>query len=213
MNEALNSYTFSTSGEILTLYAVFEIHKWVITFKDDTGLISYPDATMLVPAGTIIGMPAYVPTKQDDNLAIDETYVFEGWTQSPGSTTILNMDQQRANKDQTFYAYYGDSPVSVYENIVDDKYLIFTAVPGGYSIQANPAFSLSGKVTLPLYHNGQPIVEIATQGFAKDDTKTNNITHIFWENRGIGGKMATIGVQAFGLLKSNNDDYYRSEST
>ena len=25
--------------------------------------------------------------------------------------------------------------------------------------------------------------------------------------------MTTIGVQAFGLLKSNNDDYYRSEST
>ena len=215
MDEALNSYTFSTSGEILTLYAVFEIHKWVITFKDDTGLISYPDATMLVPAGTIIGMPAYVPTKQDDSLAIDETYVFEGWTQSPGSTTILNMDQQRANKDQTFYAYYGDSPVSVYENIVDDKYLIFNALPdgSGYSIQANPAFSLSGKVTLPLYHNGQPIVEIATQGFAKDYTKTNNITHIFWENRGIGGKMTTIGVQAFGLLKMDDENYYTAEST
>ena len=213
MDEALNSYTFSTSGQILTLYAVFEIHKWVITFKDDTGLISYPDATMLVPAGTIIGMPAYVPTKQDDSLAIDETYIFEGWTQSPGSTTILNMDQQRANKDQTFYAYYGDSPVSVYENIVDDKYLIFTAVSGGYSIQTNPAFSLSGKITLPIRHNGQPIVEIANKGFAKDNTKTNNITHIFWESRGVGAQMTTIGIQAFGLLGGSGENYYNRNST
>ena len=213
MDEALNSYTFSTSGQILTLYAVFEIHKWVITFKDDTGLIPYPDATMLVPAGTIIGMPAYVPTKQDDSLAIDETYIFEGWTQSPGSTTILNMDQQRANKDQTFYAYYGDSPVSVYENIVDDKYLIFTAVSGGYSIQTNPAFSLSGKITLPIRHNGQPIVEIANKGFAKDNTKTNNITHIFWESRGVGAQMTTIGIQAFGLLGGSGEDYYNRNST
>lgn len=66
---------------------------------------------------------------------------------------------------------------------------------------------------MPLYHNGQPIVEIATQGFAKDDTKTNNITHIFWENRGIGGKMTTIGVQAFGLLKMDDENYYMTEST
>lgn len=145
--------------------------------------------------GTMVStiIPLEIPYQDDSSLDLYKTYKFIGYAIGNNATPVT--EEQMANlevrDDMIFNARF--KPVSVYENILDDKYLYYTNYTSstgiaGYEIRLNPTYKLSGKITLPTEKNGLPIVSIAENGFHKGylDLK-HNITHIFWaeQNRNL----------------------------
>ena len=117
-----------------------------------------------------------------------------GWSLSEDGQ-VVNLANFKSIKDYNFYAKFRE--VSVYENVLNDKYLVFEEVSftheetgesvNGYSIAQNKDYVLNGKITLPTMHNGLPVVEVAEYGFACSgqtpySPANHNITHLFWDN-------------------------------
>ena len=78
------------------------------------------------------------------------------------------------------FAIYEDK--SVYDNVIDLKYLDYDLNVDGesYYIGINPAYVLSGKITLPTRINNKPVTQLGSNAANFSGEKGVNITHIFW---------------------------------
>lgn len=177
---------------VITLYAVYTIHSYNISFinYDDTAI-----TTIAVPTGEYIPMPLTIPYKDDSELELYETYQFLGYSRikngteadiialRPSDDSKLNI---RSSQDLTLYAIYGLND-NVHTNVADSKYFNSTL---GVLYGVNEGYELSGKITIA---NDILTSAIGANAF---DSKQLGITHIFLENANTS-TLSSIGARAF----------------
>ena len=192
-----------------TFYAVYAVHKYIMTFLngDDSVLTTVGvEADSYVPI-----MYNIVPYKNDSLLASNQTYHFTGnWKLENGR--LLTENSIKSNRNYTFYPEFIEQSVydSVTGDENFEQYFIFTTQPaymetggnigeasiiwegvrdakynipsGGYKIDIKENVALFGKVTLPTYYKGLPIIKLGNSFTRKfSNGRANNITHIFWK--------------------------------
>lgn len=220
--EAWNALAFDENTTVLTFYAVFHPHVYMMTFK-------YEDETVIdtvgTPYGSPIVLPSVVPYQDESNLAFEEKYAFLGYAYTPDAITPLDMSKVQASRDTTFYALFDRT--SVYSNPIPNDYLVFTkttitldemhyTAPStiGLEISLNTNYHFQGKITLPTEAEDPtnpgtmlPVVAFlssANGGFANNGRggSNNAITHIFWDRS--GNRQAS-------LLTTGNDVFANSK--
>lgn len=172
-------------------YAVYEVHKYTITFYNwDETVIDIK----LVPYGDRIEVPSTIPYKNDSQLSLTQRYAFKGYSTDLSSSDLVDFNEIRSIRDYKFYAHF--SQESVYTSPIGNEYLSFlsgsyqdpeTGEPTrGYIISIKSGYSVSGKVTLPTYYNNEPVIGIGSGRSLSTDNGGNgfdwneNLTHIFW---------------------------------
>jgi len=91
-------------------------------------------------------------------LGLYRTYAFKGWAYvGDEEQTIQVLENLPPDHIYNFIAIYEDK--SVYDNVIDLKYLDYDLNVDGesYYIGINPAYILSGKITLPTRINNKPV--------------------------------------------------------
>ena len=153
-------------------------------------------------------VPLTDPYKNDTTLAREQTYKFMGYAinkqYADAGIVINNLDEIIVTKATNYYTVHNQ--VSVYDNILDNKYFDFTTYEDGYSISLNKTYSaIKGKITLPTMYNGKPILNI------RDFQSCANITHVFFalENRQVkkinytgGSFQGDINLRWFEMIDS-----------
>lgn len=172
-------------------YAIFTITKYPITFYQGDN----QSITIDMDYGSFIVKPGAQPWINDSSLALTKTYSFRGYNSTEPSNgkyhiaisdaEVQDITRERVIGPKTYYPIFTE--MSVYDNIHRDYYQI-----SGGSLSINSEMSLSGKITLPLEIDGQPVISIAYYGFWKQ----TDITHIFWEQN-ISPQLTSIGDNAF----------------
>ena len=188
---------FDDDTTIIVLYAVFKRHEYEVQFIHEREV-----KTLYIPYNDPLREHPEVPYKDDSNLELYETYGFIGYSASADSKDIVDLSQYKATQNYKFYAVV--EKMSIYDNISDDKYFKFTALEGqqGFAIGLNPDYHLKGKVTLPVEHEGLPILAINYQGFmpglVNGEFVSHDITHIFWGSQDQSKiKVKQYGANAF----------------
>lgn len=196
----------ANGGTSLTFWAVYHLHAYTITFKNDDGSSlsadpEVPEFTMSVYAGDYLSVPNIIPWKDDSKLGKEQTYKFKGWLQkqsSSGNEQVLDLTTIKASKDLTFYAYYGLQE-SVY-NVIYEDYFVKRG-PLEYR-ESNPnwgnaefnkdgiilglARPVKGKVTIPTKFKGETVVAL-DRTFGGYDSRNNtdglggDITYVFFQ--------------------------------
>ena len=175
-----------------TIYALFKKCEYLVTFYNGTtevGSVPVVYGECLAPH-----MPSIIPAHPEESkLDIFEAYKFLGFSRSDKNMVVkseseaqlVNYEQLFSVTNYKFYAVYMKVDVhtaptdlkyftfadDVYEDPVDSKYNI-----SGLTIKPAPGIILSGKVTLPVEHDGKKI--IAAEGFG-----SSQITHVFWNDK------------------------------
>lgn len=179
------------------------VRKYNIIFYADENGNTVLEDTEPIAYNTYITEPSKVPYKDDSSLPLTQTYKFKGFTSIKGSSQIIDVTTILVQRDWEFYPVFRQQ--SVYEETTDLKYFdFFTAsyydsnyVPssavntayditeengGGYNIGIKSGVELRGKITLPSYYNGKPIISTNnTFGCYRGAQGGKNITHIFWK--------------------------------
>ena len=190
----------------LTFWAVYTLHAYTITFKNDDGSSlstdpEVPEYIMLVNAGDNLTVPDIIPWKDDSKLGKEQTYKFKGWLQkqsAAGNEQVLDLTTIKATRDLTFYAYFGLQE-SVYNVIYEDYFIKkgeFT-----YSEDSRPwgdtqfdakgiilglARPVKGKVTVPTKFKGETVVAL-DRSFGGYDLRNNptglgsDVTYVFFQ--------------------------------
>ena len=142
---------------------------------------------------------------------------------TPSKAKIVDVSSIQASDDLIFYAVFCEE--SVYDSVTDLKYFTFTPTSytnvftgdriGGannayaiglklYNEETQPdgyaPTALTGKITLPSYYEGYPVIAIAPSGFANN----TNITHVFFEKNNAAGppQLRKINEYAFNSCTS-----------
>ena len=201
VEDALNNYSYSSAGtDVLTLYAKFSLHKFNINFYNaDNSLIAATKQTysatghVMPPTENGKEIVPYLEIEDSDTTNLTRTNQFKGWARTSNPSVLVNLDTISPTADMNFIAVY--EAVSVYDNILDTKYLDLTDLSVNGSIKLNRSYFLKGKITLPTVINDIPVQALA--GF---DNQNNNhaITHIFFaqENRAITTFMSYCFTQS-----------------
>lgn len=196
---AWNELSFNEETSVITMYAIFTIHEYEISYY-------YDDETLLqvvkVPFNEYVSIPSIIPYKDDKNLPFTETYKLLGYSRVKDTTDTNDLIPYRP-EDNTklnikslnnikLYAIFKKD--SVYNNVLSDDYFTvdeytyynsrdteWSGTISGYRLRIKDDVSLSGKITLPNTYNGKDIIMI---NFSRTDGSTNqrNLTHVFWEN-------------------------------
>ena len=188
--EEIMALTFDETTTLYTFYAVYQITKFKYTFKNPDGTIAYEEE---VAAGTKITNPMLnnVFSYSDKSLALEECYKALGFVANKENSIVASENEFKKyqvaveniisqNWDREFYICY--TKVDVHENVASLDLFNFTAVEvvfdgntyTGWQIAPKENIALSGKITLPSFYQGTPIVEVGK--FANQ-----KITHVFWE--------------------------------
>lgn len=187
--EDFEKLSYSASNTVYTFYAVFTIHSYEVKIKNYNNSLTDEndyDHIMYIPSGqSLYDPPAYLPYKPSTDLDDDKVYKFVGYSSEADGSNIVNLSDYLAVKNYTFYAVYKE--VSVYENLIDNKYFTFTeysyveTVHGdsaynldGYKLTPAPDVVLKGKITIPAKYNNLPVVAIG-------EFYNQEVTHIFFE--------------------------------
>lgn len=181
-NAAWNNYR--PEGNLtddFTFYALFEKHRYRMEFYNNNQL--FDDFTILY--GEILQNSKKLPSYTDDSLGLEETYRFIGWTESENQMIVNSVDevklvdfaQLRSVKNYKFYACYIKE--DVHANTTDLSLFEFRDYTNqnkesGVCIRPKTGISLSGKITLPVQHNGKPIK------FLEKFAYQTELTHVFW---------------------------------
>ena len=240
LQDTLSSYSFTQNNtDSLTLYAIFGYEQYTMSFynKDQT-LIDEVLNTYSLTDG--ITPTAIIPSYTPNNLDFYEVYKWLGWVrcnvivdENTGVKNFIITDNSTVDlstlhpvRNMQFIAKYTDEPVSVYDNVLDIKYLNYEATTGGYAIGLKDEYVYDGKITLPTVINGQPVVQAGndfilfgnrsgartaraagygTIRYNSEDLASggSKITHIFWadppseENSSSTRALTTIWNSAF----------------
>ena len=175
--DEFNSLDFNNAeNNIITLYAIFTIHKYNIKFlnPDDSELI-----TIQANAGTKLTNPNVYCGYDSESLDANKRYEFAGWTTQKNNTIasslvnarqrIVELSDYTSLQDYIFYACY--YPVSVYDSPTSIDY--FNCNDSG-NLSPKSGYILSGKVTIPTFYNGRIVKKIS--GF-----QNSKITHLFFQ--------------------------------
>ena len=186
-------------------YAVYYIHKYVMTYLDGDGNVV---ATSYVPANSYITdyAPSILPTKTIEDIPenFDQVYKFLGWTinSSPDASPEIWTKENigRASKNKVFYSVY--EKTNVHNNVLTDPYfyqVVDHVINGQHyqCLQLQHQNELKGKITLPKQARDQNGV-LQTITCFNDVTQSSayqsdTITHIFWEE---GTDLQLIGNYA-----------------
>ena len=166
--------------------------KYTITIKNGEETIGEALIDYNTPFNEAIDLAlnGNVPYKDDSNLPIDETYKIIGYAltadRANNKDIILNTNRLTIVRDATYYVAFDQ--VSVYDNILDEKYLTFNS---SNQIGVKTGVILKGKITLPLQIDGNVVKGIVDHGFEEQE----QITHIFIAKG--DSQYTTIGFQAF----------------
>lgn len=210
-----NEWTTTTEGAAATidpetntmsLYAIFVPHPYPATFDFDNGTAPVTITTIWEQGKIGLNSPNTIPNKPypyaDDEmtpsgeLGLYRTYAFKGWAYvGDEEQTIQVLENLPPDHVYSFIAIYEDK--SVYDNVIDLKYLDYDLNVDGesYYIGINPAYVLSGKITLPTRINNKPVTQLGSNAANFSGEKGVNITHIFWaqQNRAL----TTINLSCF----------------
>ena len=184
----------------------------VIIYNDDgtTVLQDFSAESAWIEYGTpiknILSTVIPVSTLDENQLALDEAYVFKGYSVVRGSSSVIS-DAYTVEGAETLYATYERMNIyeadfskyfnislksSGYTDMADANYNIGS----GYIITPKNDYLLSGKILIPSYVNDTPVIEIGD--FTQSDW---NITHIFLSNQN-GNQIRSISNGAFRGLAS-----------
>lgn len=190
-NAAFNSVQFSPENSVITFYAIFRKHPYVITYKNpDDSVLTTRTATY----GDNIPDPGILPSTDETGLALEQTYSFKGYTKERANaittknklkTVLLNLSKTSVTQDTAVYACYVQQ--SVYDSTLSssffetgaDEYvdpLDTTYNASGKYLRLKKGVELAGKITLPTVVDGKPITSI--QGFQEQ----SKITHVFFDH-------------------------------
>lgn len=222
-DKTINDWTSQalTSDKTYTFYAIFKIHQYTMTFMSDTESRT-KKITFNEPISAIDTL-IWTPAKDDSILDNDKTYALQGWAFNENATVddVLTLSDYRATKDYTFYPVFKE--VSVYDNVLDDKYLqfnyrsatsntdlVYGPTEQGLRVSVAKGCSVSGKITLPASHViTAEDTDVLSGGKGKvkvgDELKIvainadgfngqTALTHVFLEK---GSSLQSIGNQAF----------------
>lgn len=220
--EEVEALTFSSENNYYKLYAIFEIHKYKITFKTyytkiedgETKEIEIEEYIDDVPAGEYLRNPPVLPTTDESALPDEERYKFLGWvmdkrycypeTAAEGNKNIVVLENILSeNMDRTYYAAYIRE--SVYTTPTSTDYFTFTQtfytdsydsnynVNDGWILTPKVGVKLKGKITIPDMYENKPIITISGFG-STEPTKAQQVTHIYFYHP---EKIRVIGEQAF----------------
>jgi len=174
---------------VVTLYAVFELHKYKATFYNYDGTELGTTETPYSRTNPV-NVIKILPSKPADDLDLTGVWGFAGWAMRTAPSRVLDMANVHPIMDYEFIAVYEEK--SVYSNVLDSNYLSFAQRNGGYYISVASGVQLSGKITLPTTYNDIDIIGISAGGFAGQ----NKITHIFY-SEDTNNRVATIEENAF----------------
>ena len=222
---------FDSNKKDYVFYAVFTLHKYRMSFYVGQELVK----TMDIPFGSVLSDPQLLPSYTDAALGLTEVYKHLGWTQNErikivervNQANLVDFTKMLSVQDYNFYAVFKKQ--SVYDEVTNLDYFSFTpynyietdlfafgdnqydikeAYPlyAGWDIGIKEGVSLKGKITLPTYYQGKPVLKInatfgsttntGAYGFNKGLGK--EITHIFWkESANEPYMLRTIGQYAF----------------
>ena len=165
-----------------TFYAIFNRQSYIIQYKDTTtipGEISKFYASFTQLHGDALIEPVDVPYREteESTFEIQDRLAFVGWTDIESNSGIaatrviaedlvINLSNYKADRNYTFYPVYVKE--NVYDKATDEKYFLSSGPIGkatggnieGYTLIANPAYKLRGKVTIPATYKGYPVVAI-----------------------------------------------------
>ena len=215
--EIINPNDFSKYGandfinNEITFYAIYEKHKYQIHFEDPTALLDDKyEKIISIEYGLNLNEPSELPlrkSQEEKELALTERLSFKGWTTLKDNAGIVGSEivnniltditSYKADRDYYFYAVFVKE--NVFNVSTDNKYFIFKEENGILSINANPEYQLSGKITLPV-HYGEKNISIVG-----DFRNMTQISHIFFMK---DGKYQTISKEAF----YNNADENKNPS-
>jgi hypothetical protein len=192
-----------TSGNFdYKFFIIYQKHPYEYKFyNDDNTLITWMEdgvetSILKIPYQENLRAPLVVPISGNEaSLPDDKIYKFLGYSKTKEGE-VVDLTKISSAQDLNFYAVYDTNPMSVYDNFtyIDNADTYFTFVPtsynddynsetfsvqSGYSIALNDGVTLKGKITLPSLYKGQPIIDIAINGFKNQ----NAITHIYFQNK------------------------------
>ena len=169
-----------------TYYAIFEIHNYVLTFYNHDG--AEVIATEEVPYGQKAITPNLIPYRSDAQLGLYETYDFQGYSLAPDGA-LFDVVSMTVSSDEEYYAIF--KLVEDVRKVVHPEW--FTIVNNNFTYDEHavlpgsdyytsglsicPAVKLKGKITIPRYINGYPVVSLVDF-----DTLEQEITHVFMEH-------------------------------
>ena len=196
------NYTFSAASRtVITLYAIFEDHKFAVTFKNavdsNTEIPNANDQIIGVQyatyGNTVTAPDTMVLSILDDsNLGLTDIYKFKGYTRLRANTLVktqtalkralVNLSTMPLSEDVTLYACY--MLQDVHDEPTDEKYFKVSNAEYGeitladaYKFNSNNSYdaskSLKGKIVIPSTVNGVTVKTIFGFNFQRD------ITHIF----------------------------------
>lgn len=203
--EIWEGLAFDENHTVYTLYAIFEIHAFNITFVNGDGTsftkkIPYNERISLSPV-------EYNVYKDDSELDFDKTYHFVGWsTEENDEDKIVDLNTYKSTRDYIFYSIFEED--SVYNNTISMDYFNIEAVNytgralnedldyaiRGYAITPKKAGILSGKITIPneITVNEETLPVILIRDTLDTLGGWQGVTMVFFENsqtsefRGIG---------------------------
>ena len=200
--------TIDPTTKSITLYAIYEPHKYVTAYHFNNGKNGEPEHIEYVetPSNEAhIRTPLVIPSKEYDYgdlenvpglnvLGLYRTYKFLGWAPMDNPNNPVGTELNYSpTQNREFIAVYED--ISVYNNVADEKYFTVT---GDGELRINPDYYgvLSGKVTIPATINGTKYIRLGSFGGASNSA----ITHIFFAKSDNGSTPVLISTSAFGYL-------------
>ena len=198
-----------------TFYAIFTKHKFTINFmagtKDsDFKLIE----TKMIEYDEKLVTPSVLPSIDESKLDDEMRYKFLGYTQNKhsviaknaASADIKNIEVMRAVQDYTFYAVFTQE--SVYASPTPEKYFTFLqnasysdavdsptySIDEGYEVKVADGVTLSGKITIPTWYKGKPVIGLYRNALVNQ----TEVTHVyFYKEKDKDIKLRRLGVSCF----------------
>ena len=229
MTEYGRNYTFDkVSRTVITLYAIFQDHRFAVTFKnaidsnsdavnpnDDVIEVKYAvyGATVTEPADMVVS------SLDSSALGLEQIYKFKGYTRLRSNTLVRTTNALRRalvdvssipiGEDLTLYACY--MLEDVHDAPTDSRYFTVANMDMSEHISQNgydlrPAVKLRGKVTIPstFTYNGitKPVVSISQFGDGNINVAggmdQSEVTHVFFMP---DSRLNQIGPGAFNSNK------------
>lgn len=208
MNEYLNAYTFSAGNTVVILYAKYQVHQNIVTiwennikvgaalmntnsmFVEPTIIYHYDTNNML---DTSVAYP-FAPYKNDDDLALDKTYKFIGYSYASNDmatgiitervTGIINRniniyavftEEDIYNIDYSSY-FDTNSPIKSYRELERETGTTLYNIDEGIELWPAPSSEkvIIGKIVIPTTWNDKTVIGIG------NFWRQPGITHVFF---------------------------------